>query len=126
MPFTEEWLTSGHSTIQAQLVECCRTGCPSGSFSSLHRAILKLCQSDHWVLGHLPDSLTPIAQIGRAASSRESHGGSKLLPFTMEATVLMGIFNAAAIFLQSSPDLNTILTQGFTDNSLDFVSWFVL
>jgi hypothetical protein len=37
------------------LVECCRDGCPSGRFSHLHRGTLELCQSDHWVLGHLPD-----------------------------------------------------------------------
>ena len=30
-------------------------GCPSGRFSHLHRGTLELCQSDHWVLGHLPD-----------------------------------------------------------------------
>ena len=38
---------------------------------------------DHRVLGHLPDQCPspPIAQFGRAASSRKSIGGSKLLPF---------------------------------------------
>ena len=43
----------------------------------------ELCQSDHRVLGHLPDQglSLPIAQFGRAASSRKSLGGSKLLPF---------------------------------------------
>ena len=46
---------SGHSTIQAWLVDCCRDGCPSGRFSSLHRGTLELWQSDHRVLGHLPD-----------------------------------------------------------------------
>ena len=29
VPFTEEWLPSGHSTIKAWLVECCRDGCLS-------------------------------------------------------------------------------------------------
>lgn len=37
VPFTEEWCLSGHSTIQARLVECSRNGCPveeaSGSWS---------------------------------------------------------------------------------------------
>ena len=44
---------------------------------------LELCPSDHWVLGHLPDQgpSLPIAQFGRAASSRKSLVGSKLLPF---------------------------------------------
>ena len=43
----------------------------------------ELGQSDHRVLGHLPDQgpSLPIAQFGWAASSRESFGGSKLLPF---------------------------------------------
>jgi hypothetical protein len=36
-PFTEEWLQFGHSTIKAGLVEFCRDGCPSGTFSRLHR-----------------------------------------------------------------------------------------
>ncbi|KAK6327106.1 hypothetical protein J4Q44_G00027510, partial [Coregonus suidteri] len=50
-------------------------------FSHLHRGTLELCQSDHRV--HLPDQgpSPPIAQFGRAASSRKSLGGSKLLPF---------------------------------------------
>ena len=41
------------------------------------------CQSDHRVLGHLPDQgPSPlIAQSGWAASSRKSIGGYKLLPF---------------------------------------------
>ena len=40
-------------------------------------------QSDHWVLGHVPDQgpSPPIAQFGWAASSRKSFGGFKLLPF---------------------------------------------
>ena len=62
-------------------LECCRDGCRSGSLSHLHRGTLELCQSDHRVLGHLPDQghPPPIAQFCRAASSRKSLGGSKLL-----------------------------------------------
>ena len=83
VPFTEKWLPSGHSTIKAWLVECCRDGCSSGRFSHLHRGTLQLCQSDHRVLGHLADQgpSPPIAHFGQAASSRKSLGGSKLLPF---------------------------------------------
>ena len=64
-------------------MECCRDGCPSGRFSYFHRGTLKLCQSDHRVLGHLPDQgpSPTMAQFGRADSSRKSLGGSKLLPF---------------------------------------------
>ena len=61
-------------------MECYRDGCPSGRLSHLHRGTLELCQSDHWILGHLPDQgpSPPIAQFGQAASSRKSLGSSKL------------------------------------------------
>ena len=64
-------------------MEGCRDGCSFGRFSNLHRVTLDLCQSDHRVLGQLPDHgrSPPIAQFGLAASSRKSHGGSHLLPF---------------------------------------------
>jgi hypothetical protein len=64
-------------------VECCTDGGPSGRFSHPHRGTLELCQSDHRVLGHLLEQgpSLPIAQFGRAASSRKSLGGSTLLPF---------------------------------------------
>ena len=79
----EEWFPSGHSTIKAWLVECCREGCHSGRFCHLHRGTLEHCQSDQRVLGHLADQGTSplIAQFGWAASSRKSLGASKLLPF---------------------------------------------
>ena len=81
--FTEEWVLSGHCTIKSWLVECCRDGCPSGSFTHLHKGTLELYRSDHRVLGQLPDQVPSplIAQFGLAASSRKSLGGSKLLPF---------------------------------------------
>ena len=65
------------------MVECFRDGYPSERFSHLHRGTLELCQSDHRVLGHLSDlgPSPPIAQFGRAASSRKSLDCSKLLPF---------------------------------------------
>ena len=53
------------------------------------------------VLGHLPDQgpSSMIAQFGWPAS-RKSLGGSRLLPFQNdEATVFLGTFNAADIFL---------------------------
>ena len=115
VPFTEEWLPSGHSTIKAWMVECCRDGCPSVRFSHLHRGTLELCQSDHWVLGHLPDQgpSPPIDWLGRVASSRKSLGGSKLLPFKNDVgTVFLGTFNAAEMFWYPSPALclDTILS----------------
>ena len=55
----------------------------SGRFSHLYRGTLELCQSDHLVLGYVPDQgpSPTIAQFCRAASSRKSLGGSKLLSF---------------------------------------------
>ena len=63
------------------MVECCRDGCPSIRFSHLNRGTLELCQIDHRVLGHLPDQgpSPSTAQFGRAASTRKSLGGSKLI-----------------------------------------------
>jgi hypothetical protein len=99
--FTEKGLPSSHSTIKAWLVECCREGCPSGSFSHLQRGTLELCQSDHWLLGHLPDQgpCPLIAQFGQAANSSKSLGGSKLLPFKNDGGhCVLGTFNAAEFF----------------------------
>ena len=82
-------------------MECCRDGCLSGRFYHLHRGTLELCQSDHKVLGHLPDQgPSPlIAPFGRAASSRKSLGGSKLRQFKNDGdTVFLGTFNAAEMF----------------------------
>ena len=42
----------------------------------------ELCQSDHWVLSHLPDQ-------SRVASSRKSLGGSKL-PFKNDGHCVLG------------------------------------
>ena len=77
---------------KAWLVEGCRDGCPSGRFSNLHRGTLELCQSDHWVLGHLPDQgPSPlIAQFGWAVNSRKGFGGSKHLPFKNEGHCVLG------------------------------------
>uniref|UniRef100_A0A669CAX1 Myelin regulatory factor like n=1 Tax=Oreochromis niloticus TaxID=8128 RepID=A0A669CAX1_ORENI len=45
VPFTEEWICLATLSSRSDL-ECCRNDCPSGGFSSLHRATLDLCQSD--------------------------------------------------------------------------------
>ena len=82
-PMGLSWLSSGHSTRKAWLVECCGDGCPSGRFSHLHSGTLTELQSDNRVLGHLPDQgpSPPIAQFGWAASSGKNVGGSKLILF---------------------------------------------
>ena len=121
MPFTEECLPSGPSTINTWLVECWRDSCPSGSFSHLHRGTLELCQSDHWVLGHLPDHGTspPIAQFGQ--------GRVLVVPNffhlrMMKAAVFLGTFNAAESFWY----LDTTLSRSSTDNSFNLMAWFLL
>jgi hypothetical protein len=87
-----------------------------------HFVEMRLCQSDHHVLGQLPSP--PIAQFGRAASSRKSLGGSKHLPFfhlrMTEATLFLGTFNATEMFWYPSPELclDTILSRSCTDNRL--------
>ena len=103
---TTAFTPSGHSTIKAWLVECCRGGCPSGRFFHLHRGTLELCQSDHWVLGHLPDQgpSPPIAQFGQAASPRKSLGGHKLLPFKNEGVLcVIGDLQCCIQFLVPFP-----------------------
>ena len=46
----------------------------------------------------------------------------------VEATVFLGTFYAADNFWYPSPDLclDTILSLSFTDNSFDFLAWFLL
>ena len=46
----------------------------------------------------------------------------------MEATVFLGIINAAEMFWCPSPDLrlDTILSRSFADNSFDLMAWFLL
>ena len=91
--FTEEWLPSDHSTVKAGLVECCRDGCLSVNFSHLHRGTLELCQSDHRVLGHLPDQgLLPrsISLAGRPALGRVFLVPNFFHLRMMEPTVFLG------------------------------------
>ena len=102
MSFTEERLPSGHSAIKPRLVECCSDGCPSGSFSHLHTGSLELSQSDHQVLGHLSyqGPSPPIAQFaGWPALGRVLVVPNFFHLRIMEATVLLGTFNAAEFFV---------------------------
>ena len=94
VPFTEDWFPSGHSTIKAWLVECCRDGCLSGRFSHLHRGTLELCQTDHCILGHLPDQGPSLlfAQFGRAPALGQVLVAPDFFHLRMmEATVFLGI-----------------------------------
>ena len=78
---------------------------------------LEFFQSDHRVLGHLPE-----------VSSRKSLGGSKLVPFMNDGHCVLGNFNAAEMFCYPSPDLclETFLTRSSTDNYFDLIGWFLL
>ena len=91
----------------------------------------ELCQSDHQVLGHLPDkALLPqlLSLAGRPALGRVLVVPNFFPLRMMEATVFLGIFNAADIFWYPSPDLclDTILSLSSTDNSFDLMARFLL
>jgi hypothetical protein len=112
-------------------MECCRDGRPSRRISHLHRGTLELCQSDHWVLGHLPEEgPSPlIAQFGRVASSRTSLGGSKLYPFKNDGghTVLGDLQcsrNVLEHFPRSVPQHNPV--SDIYGQLFDLMAWFSL
>ena len=65
----------------------------------------ELYQSDHRILGHLPDQgpCPPIAQFVWTASSRKSLGGSKLLPFKNGGHCVLGDFQCCIIVLVPFP-----------------------
>ena len=88
----------------------------------------------HYFNGFLVTSLTK-AFLPRllSLSGRPALGRVLVVPNLfnlrmMEATVFLGIFNAADIFWYPSPDLclNTILSRSSTDNFFDLVAWFLL
>ena len=119
---TEEWLPSDHSTIKAWLVECCRDGCPSGSFSYLLRGTLEFLVTS-WSLPWPRPLLVSLA-------GRPALGWVLVVPnfFHLrmtEATVFLGTFNVADFFWFPSRDLglDTILSQSSTDNSYNIMPW---
>ena len=90
-----------------------------------------LCQSDHRVLGHLPDQgRSPlIAQFGRPASSMKSRGGCKLLTFKINGGhCYWGPSMLQKCFGSLHPDLclDTILSLSSTNNSFDLLAWFLV
>jgi hypothetical protein len=107
--------------IKAWFVECCRDGRTFQKDNHLHRRSLELCQSDHRVLGHLPDQgpSLPITQFGRVASSRVLVVPNFLHLRMMETTVFLGTVNAADLCH------DTILSLSSTDNSFYLMSWFL-
>ena len=95
--------------------------------SPIYRGTLELCQSDHHVLGHLPDQgPSPlIAQFGWVASTRKSLGGSKLLPFKNDGGhCVLGDLqccrNVLVPFPRSVPRHNPVY------DSFDLIAWFLL
>ena len=88
--------------------------------SPISTGTLELCQSDHRVLGHLPDqgpSIRLLSFAGQPVLGRVLVVPNFFLLIMMEATVFLGTFNA-----NTSPDLflNTILSRSSADNSLDY------
>ena len=92
--------------------------------SPISRGTLELCPSDHQVIGHIPDKgpSPPMAQFGRAASSRKSLGGSKLPPFKTDGGTCV-LEDIQDIFWCPSSDLclDKILSQSSTDNSINLI-----
>lgn len=81
VPLTEEELQSGYSTTQTWLVECCRTRCPSGRFSSFHRCWNNVKMTTGFLFTSLTKVLLPWSlRLAGQPSSRKSPSGSKLLP----------------------------------------------
>jgi hypothetical protein len=87
------------------LVECCIDGRNFQKDNHLNRGTLELCQSDHRVLGHLPDQgpSLPIAHFGRPALGRFLVVPNFFYLRMMEATVFLGTFNAAEMFWYTFP-----------------------
>ena len=131
VPFTEECLPSGHSTIKARLVECCR------DFVLLEGSPIstELWRSVRMTIGFLFTSLTK-ALLPRLVSlaGRPVLGRVLVVPNffhlirMMDATVFLGTFNAAEMFWYPSPDmcLDTVLSQSCKDNSFYLMAWLLL
>ena len=123
VPFSQEWLPSGHSPIKPRFVKCCRDCCPSNRISHLSQGTLQFCQSGHWVLGHLLDQgpSCPVAQFGQTASFKKSLGSSIFFPFSNDgAHCALGNFLSRNCF----PTLPLIYTSSqFYLEALQTVPW---
>ena len=129
VPFIEEWLQSGHSTIDwwsAAELAVLLEGFPVSTeelWSSLRVTIRFLVTS-------LTKALLPrlLSLAGRPALGRVLMVPNFFHLRMMEATVVLGTFNAAEMLGFPSPDLclDTILSLSSTDNSFDLVALFLL
>ena len=115
VPFTEEWLSSGHyhKGLIGGMLQRWLSFWEVLLSPQRNSVRVELCQSDHRVLGHLPDLLPRLLSLAWWPAL-----GSHLR--MMEATVLLGTFNAADL------SLDTILARSSTDNSFDLKAWFLL
>jgi hypothetical protein len=131
--WVEEWLWSGHSTINAWLVEWCRDtvvvlleSFPISTeelWSSVRVTIRFLVTFRTKALLPWLLSLAGWPDLGRVL----------VVPNffhlrMMEVTVFLGTFNIAEMFWYPSPDLcfDIILSRCSTDNSFDLIAWFLL
>ena len=106
VPFTKGWLPSGHSTINAWLVECCRDGCPSSTeelYSSVRVTI------GFWVTSLTRALLPWLLSLARQPSlERVLMVPNFFYLRMMEATMFLGTFNAAEMCPRSVPRHNPV------------------
>ena len=129
MPFTEEWLPSGHypkGLIGAEMVVLLE-----GSAISTE----ELWSSVRVTIGFFVSSLTK-ALLPRLLSLAGPPALGRVLVVPnvfhlrmMEATAFLGTFNAADVFWYPSPDLcspDTMLSMSSTDNFFVLMAWYLL
>ena len=131
VPFSQEWLLSGHSPIKPNFANAAETAILlAGSPIS----VKELYSSVRVVIGFLVTSLTKVllAQL-LSLVGRPALGRVWIVPYSfhflmMELTVLLGTFNTRKIVLYPSPDLFllTILSRKSMDSSMEFLGEFLL
>ena len=95
---------------------------------------VELWSSVKVTIGYLVTSLSKaflprlLSLAGRPALGRFLAVSNFIHLRMMEATVFLGTFNAAEMFLYPFPDLcpDTILSRGSTNNSFNLMAWFLL
>lgn len=87
-PFSDEWLSSGHYTRKAWLMECCSNGCPSVSFPHFLKGNLDVIHSGRWVIPVWPRPCTQLLRLairsGKTRWFQASHVFPYILPQMLE------------------------------------------